>query len=81
MQITIDGAGRVVIPKSIRHHLGLDAGHALEVSERDGRIELEPVGPRVWIEERPDGLVAVTEGPVAPLTVDDVRSLVERSRR
>lgn len=81
MQITIDGAGRVVIPKSIRRSLGLGSGQALEVSERDGRIELVPVGPRVWIEERDDGLVAVTDEPVTPLTVDDVRALVERSRR
>ncbi|MGH9157746.1 MAG: AbrB/MazE/SpoVT family DNA-binding domain-containing protein [Acidimicrobiales bacterium] len=81
MRTTIDGAGRVVVPKSIRDSLGLTAGQPLEIIERDGVAELRPVGQRVWIEERDGALVAVTENPVPPLTTDEVRDLVERSRR
>ncbi len=69
------------MPKSIRDSLGLTAGQPLEIVERDGLAELRPVGQRVWIEERDGALVAVTEDPVPLLTTDDVRDLVERSRR
>ncbi|MGI8685435.1 MAG: AbrB/MazE/SpoVT family DNA-binding domain-containing protein [Acidimicrobiales bacterium] len=81
MRTTIDGAGRVVVPKSIRDSLGLAAGQPLEIIERNGAAELRPVGRRVWIEERDGAFVAVTEEPVPPLTTDEVRDLVERSRR
>lgn len=81
MRTTIDGAGRVVVPKSIRDRLGLTPGHALDIVERDGRVEMQPLGPKVWIEKRDGRPVAVTEGPVEPLTVDDVRAAVERLRR
>ncbi|MGH9164156.1 MAG: AbrB/MazE/SpoVT family DNA-binding domain-containing protein [Acidimicrobiales bacterium] len=81
MRTTIDGAGRVVVPKSIRDSLGLAAGQPLEIVERDGVAELRPVGQRVWIEERDGTLVAVAEDPVPPLTTDEVRDLIERSRR
>ncbi|MEO6120554.1 MAG: AbrB/MazE/SpoVT family DNA-binding domain-containing protein, partial [Acidimicrobiales bacterium] len=44
MRTTIDGAGRVVVPKAIRDSLGLTAGQPLEIIERDGVAELRPVG-------------------------------------
>lgn len=81
MKTTIDSGGRVVIPKAIRESLGLRPGEELEVRERDGRVEMEPLPRKVWLEERGGRLVAVTEEPVAPLTVDDVRAVVERLRR
>jgi AbrB family looped-hinge helix DNA binding protein len=81
MKVTIDSGGRVVIPKEIRDRLGLHPGEALELQERDGRIELAPVGAKVWLEERAGQLVAVTEEPAPPLTVDGVREVAERLRR
>jgi AbrB family looped-hinge helix DNA binding protein len=81
MKTTIDSGGRVVLPKAIRDSLGLAAGEELEVRERDGRIELEPVGRKVWLEEREGRLVAVTEEPAPALTADDVRTVVDRLRR
>jgi AbrB family looped-hinge helix DNA binding protein len=81
MKVTIDAGGRVVIPKEIRDRLGLHPGEALELQERDGRIELAPVGAKVWLEERAGQLVAVTEEPAPPLTVDGVREVAERLRR
>jgi AbrB family looped-hinge helix DNA binding protein len=43
--ITIDAAGRLVIPKSIRTRLHLQEGSRLRVREEDGsRLVLEPVG-------------------------------------
>jgi AbrB family looped-hinge helix DNA binding protein len=81
MRTTIDSGGRVVIPKAIRDNMGLAVGEELEVRERDGRIEMEPVGRKVWLEERGGRLVAVTEEPAPILTAEDVRAVVERSRR
>lgn len=40
MSITIDGAGRLVIPKSIRDELNLVAGSELEISSEAGGILL-----------------------------------------
>ena len=43
MLTTIDGAGRVVVPKSIREQAGLLPGAELEIEYRDGKVEMEPV--------------------------------------
>src|ERR1700722_429331 len=42
MRTAIDGAGRVVVPKALRVALRLAAGQALEIAERDGRLEIVP---------------------------------------
>ena len=79
MRTTIDRAGRFVVPKRIRAEIGLPEGGEVEVSVRDGRIEIEPVG-RARLVERDGELVFETENPV-PLTADDVRDVLERVRR
>ena len=46
--ITIDGAGRLVIPKPMRARLHLREGTRLRVSDEGGnRLVLEPVTPEV----------------------------------
>jgi AbrB family looped-hinge helix DNA binding protein len=49
MRTTIDKAGRVVIPASVRQRTGLDAGAELEVTEDEFGIRLERVaaGPKL----------------------------------
>ncbi len=42
MRSTIDAAGRLLIPKRIRDRLGLRGNEQVEITERDGRIEIEP---------------------------------------
>jgi AbrB family looped-hinge helix DNA binding protein len=42
MTLTIDGAGRVVIPKPLRDKLGLHAGSTLEVVETPEGVTLKP---------------------------------------
>ena len=42
--ITIDGAGRLVVPKPMRVNLGLREGSRLRVREEGDRLVLEPVG-------------------------------------
>lgn len=83
MRTTIDAAGRVVIPKQLRHAAALEPGQELEIVERDGRIEIEAVSGAMRLIER-DGFLAAevdVEPGVAPLTVEGVRDLLERTRR
>lgn len=61
-----ENTGRMVIPKALRHHLGLQAGGTVELVDVDGGLELRPIGARVWIEERDGKPVAVTDDPGRP---------------
>lgn len=82
MRTTIDAAGRVVIPKQLRHAAALEPGQELEIVERDGRIEIEAVSAPIRLVERDGFLAAESDGEEeAPMTADDVRTLVERTRR
>lgn len=80
MAVTIDAAGRVVIPQALRRRLGLSGGSKLEIEEIDGAIVLRPAS-KVRMEIAEDGLpVLRAPADARPLTVDDVRRLVEESR-
>ncbi len=81
MKTTMDAAGRVVIPKSLRERLGLNGGEVLELREREGRIELEPAATPMTLAKTKGGLAAVPERRLPPLTDDVVRATLERSRR
>lgn len=81
MKVTIDAAGRIVVPKAVREQLGLDAGTPLELLVREGRLELEPVPVPMRLVRRGKGLVATTDEPVGSLDADDVRSVTESLRR
>jgi len=43
MKAALDRFGRVIIPKKIREHLGLDAGKMLSIEENEGAVLLKPV--------------------------------------
>lgn len=81
MQTTMDRAGRLVIPKALRERIGLAHGGDVELRERDGVLELSAAPVRVRLEEREYGPVLVPDGPTDPLTTEQVRDLVERTRR
>jgi len=81
MRVSIDGAGRVVVPKALRDELKLEAGTQLEVRSRDGRLELEPVATPMRLVRRGKGLVATTDDPLPPISADDVRAFTESFRR
>lgn len=81
MRTTIDSAGRVVIPKAIRDELGLRGGTEIEISERDGRIEIEPVPVPMRLVKKGNVLVAVPERPMPVLTDEIVRDTLEKVRR
>ena len=81
MRTTIDGAGRVVVPKAAREAMGLTAGREIDVVYTDGRIEIElaPAEVRLDATEELPRLNAVGELP--PLTDEDVRAAIEGTRR
>ncbi|MCV7269614.1 AbrB/MazE/SpoVT family DNA-binding domain-containing protein [Mycolicibacterium doricum] len=81
MRTTIDSAGRLVIPKRIRDRLGLRGNEQVEITERDGRIEIEPAPTDVELVREGSVLVARTDGPLPPLTDEIVRETMDRVRR
>ena len=79
MNARIDGAGRLVIPKALREELGFVPGAELELTIVNGALEVR-VPSRVRIEDGPHGLHFVADD--APVLTDEqVRELIERSRR
>lgn len=46
MNLRIDKAGRIVLPKNIRDRLRLRAGSSLEIEEGPDGIVLRPIGKR-----------------------------------
>lgn len=81
MRTTIDSAGRVVIPKDIRERVGLAGGQGVEITERDGLIEIEPAPTPMKLKRRRSGPVAVPQNDLPQLTDDMVRDTIERTRR
>jgi AbrB family looped-hinge helix DNA binding protein len=81
MRTTIDSAGRIVIPKALREAAGLRAGAEVEVTLRNGCIEIDPAPPTARLVERNGRLVFEAEHEVPVLTADEVRDIVERVRR
>lgn len=76
--ITIDGAGRVVIPKSMRERLHLGPGRRLRVIEDGGRVVIEPM-EEVSRPAEVGGLLVIRGKLLG--AVPDHRELRERSLR
>ncbi len=81
MRTTIDAAGRIVVPKRLRDELRLEAGQALEIAARDGRLEIAPQSTPMQLERREGRLVAVPDEPLPTLTASEVRETLEQLRR
>lgn len=81
MKVSIDRAGRIVVPKALRDELHLEPGTRLEIRLREGRIELEPAPAPMRLVRRGRGLVATTEEPLPRIGAADVRAVTESLRR
>jgi AbrB family looped-hinge helix DNA binding protein len=81
MIVTIDRAGRIVIPKPIRVALGLGPDSELELMPDGAGLRLEPVRrvERTIVER--DGLPILGDVEGAVLTDDDVRRLRDELQR
>jgi AbrB family looped-hinge helix DNA binding protein len=80
MRTTIDKAGRVVIPASIRERAGLTPGAELEVTLDEAGIRLERVAPGPRIVKVGRRLVARPTVASDNRPVIDVAALVEDER-
>lgn len=77
MRTTIDKAGRLVIPRSLRSRVGLIGGGEVELELDGAAIRVEPVAGGDLVEE--DGFLVI---PSAGIPIDGavVRDLIDADR-
>lgn len=81
MRATIDAAGRVVIPKSLREAIGLGDGGEIEIQLVDGALLVAPPTVRKHIEERDGRATIVADQELPPLPDQVVRDVLDAIRR
>lgn len=81
MKTTIDSAGRLVIPKEIRKEAGIEPGTLLEVTLREGHIEIVPAPQRVRLVKKGHLLVAEPETEVPALDAETVDRTLKQLRQ
>ena len=79
-EITIDGAGRVIIPKPLRERLNLVAGARLQIFEQGGCLIITPDSPEARLVDR-DGFLALDLGVEGPIDMDPGGTREERIRQ
>lgn len=77
MRTTIDRAGRLVIPRSLRDRIGLARGGAVEVELDGAAIRIEPV-PGSELREK-DGLLLIP-GTGVPIDQTLVSEMIDADR-
>lgn len=81
MNISIDRAGRIVVPKQLRESLGFVEGADLELVVEDGRLLIGLRNPPKRLEKRGNSYVIVADEPVGEMTPEQVRDVLESVRR
>jgi len=78
MEASIDGVGRIVVPKPLRDALGLRAGSTVDISRYGAGLQLLPTGRTARLVEESGVLVAAGE-----TVIDDdvVFGLTDTGRR
>lgn len=79
--LTIDQAGRVVVPKPLRDELGLESGQRLAARATDGRLEIEPLPLDTRLVEQDGILVIEALESVPPTDRYQVRDIIDSVRR
>lgn len=77
MRTTIDKAGRLVIPRSVRERIGLAGGGEVELELDGAAVRIEPVSGHV-LKEKAGRLVIPATG--RALTASEVRELIDADR-
>jgi AbrB family looped-hinge helix DNA binding protein len=78
MRLSIDRAGRVVVPKPIREELGFSPQTPLQAEVVDGHLELSAPQQPTKITQGPYGPVVAATG--TPITDEDIRHTLEAVR-
>jgi len=78
MHVSIDKAGRVVVPKRIRDELGFSPEVPLEIDVVDGHLELSALYEPAKLVEGPYGPEFAATG--TPLTDEEIRRTLEAVR-
>jgi AbrB family looped-hinge helix DNA binding protein len=78
VKATIDGLGRLVVPKPLRDALGLTPGTVVDLSRYGSGLQLIPAGRTARIVEDDSGLVAESSTEVTDEVVFD---LLDAGRR
>lgn len=81
MRVTIDKAGRVVIPKVFRQQLGLRADSELEIVADGGGLRLEPADRTPRTIDDGDGLARLTRVDHGSFTDADVAAIRDAIQR
>src|ERR1700733_6151491 len=76
--LTVDKAGRIVLPKPVRDELRLAAGDALELESSGDRIVLRPVRGTAGMRKR-EGIWVFRTG--RPISVESVNETIAQLRR
>ena len=78
--LTVDKAGRVVLPKPVRDELQLTAGDSLELESSGDRIVLRPVRGAAGMRKKDGIWVFRTGGPVSAESVNETIDQLRRGR-
>ena len=81
MRVAIDGEGRLVVPKSFREELGVYGPTDLELTASDGRLELTVADVPARVEDQAGFPVIVTGQSGQPMSAEETRPAIERTRR
>lgn len=79
-ETTIDGAGRIVIPKSLRDRMNLGPGARLHIFEEAGCLIITPDRPEPRLVER-DGFLALDLGTEKSVNTESGTAREERIRQ
>lgn len=79
-RITIDKAGRVILPKPLRDELQLLPGDTLELQSSGERIVLRPLRPALPVAKEKGVWVFRTGQPLAARVTDDTLSSLRNGR-
>jgi AbrB family looped-hinge helix DNA binding protein len=81
MKITIDNAGRIVVPKALRDALNLSGGDEVEIELDGERLTLTPAYRQVKLRRGPHGILTGEFVGLPPHGPEKVREELERTRR
>jgi AbrB family looped-hinge helix DNA binding protein len=80
IRLTIDKAGRIVIPKPLREELHLEAGDALEMESAGEQISLRPVRGTGPLTKEHGVWVIHTGQPLSASVTDEVLRQIRKER-